>query len=76
MTRRLRLDDRVYDADTLSAEGRVLLERLAFVQDRLDELSNNAALLHKAKNAYIADLKLDLVKGRVGLNLGALLGDE
>jgi hypothetical protein len=76
MTRRLRLDDRVYDTDTLSAEGRVLLERLAFVQDRLDELSNNAALLHKAKNAYIADLKLDLVKGRAGLNLGALLGDE
>ena len=46
------------------------------MQERLDELSNNAALLNRAKNAYIADLKLDLVKGRVGLNLGALLGDE
>jgi hypothetical protein len=76
MTRRLRLDDRVYDTAALSAAGRQLLERLAFVQERLDELSNNAALLNRAKNAYIADLKLDLVKGRVGLNLGALLGDE
>ncbi len=76
MTRRLRLDDRVYDTAALSAEGRVLLERLTFVQDRLDEFSNNAALLHKAKNAYIADLKQDLVRGRVGLDFGALLGDE
>ena len=76
MTRRLRLDDRVYDTAALSAEGRVLLERLTFVQDRLDDLSNNAALLHKAKNAYIADLKQDLVRGRAGLDFGALLGDE
>ena len=76
MTRRLRLDDRVYDTDALSAEGRVLLERLAFVQQRLDDLDNQAALLNRAKNAYIADLKLDLVKGRAGLNFGALLGDE
>jgi hypothetical protein len=76
MTGRLRLDDLVYDTAALSAEARSLLERLAFVQERLEELGNSAALLNRAKNAYIADLKLDLVRGRVGLNLGALVGDD
>jgi hypothetical protein len=76
MTRRLRLDDVAYETESLSAEGQLLLERLAFVQARLEDLTNNAALLNKAKNAYIADLKQDLVRGRVGLDLGALMGDE
>jgi hypothetical protein len=76
MTGRLRLDDHVYDTASLSAEARSLLERLAFVQARLEELSNSAALLNKAKNAYIADLKQDLLRGRVGLNFGALVGND
>lgn len=76
MTGQLRLDDHVYDTASLSADARSLLERLAFVQARLEDLTNNAALLNKAKNAYIADLKQDLVRGRVGLDLGALMGDE
>ena len=76
MTRRLRLDDVAYDVETLSAEGRALLDRLVFVEERLQEMTNSAALLNRAKNAYIADLKLDLVKGRAGLHLGGLLGDE
>ena len=76
MTGQLRLDDHVYDTASLSADARSLLERLAFVQARLEDLTNSAALLNKAKNAYIADLKQDLVRGRVGLDLGALMGDE
>jgi hypothetical protein len=76
MTGRLRLDDNVYETADLSAEAQSLLERLAFVQRRLEELTANVALLNKAKNAYIADLKQDLVRGRVGLNFGALFGDE
>lgn len=75
MTGRLRLDDNLYDIAALSAEARSLLERLAFVQERLEELGNSAALLNRAKNAYIADLKQDLLRGRVGLNFGALVGD-
>jgi hypothetical protein len=76
MTGRLRLDDHVYDTAALSAEARSLLDRIAFVQGRLEELNGHAALLNKAKNAYIADLKQDLLRGRVGLNFGALVGND
>jgi hypothetical protein len=30
----------------------------------------------KAKNAYIADLKTEIVKGRTGVDLGALFSDD
>jgi hypothetical protein len=76
MTGRLRLDDNVYDTADLSAEAKSLLDRLAFVQGRLEELTANVALLNKAKNAYIEGLRLDLVRGRVGLNYGSLIGEE
>ena len=40
------------------------------------ELTNQQALLTKAKNAYIADLKMEIVQGRTGVDLGALFSDD
>jgi hypothetical protein len=62
MKQRLRLDGVDHDVDQLSAEARQILERLRFVQQRLQELHNQQAMLTKAKNAYIADLKADLLQ--------------
>ena len=33
------------------------------------------ALLTKARNAYIADLKTEIIEGRTGVDLGALFDD-
>ncbi len=84
MKQRLRLDGVDHDVDDLSPEARQILERLRFVQHRLQELHNRQALLTKAQNAYIADLKAELLNplagaGRTthqGMTLPAFLRDD
>jgi hypothetical protein len=49
--------------------------QLQFVQQKLQELQDNAALLHKAKNGYIADLKNEIISGKLGVDIGNLLAD-
>jgi hypothetical protein len=76
MTKRFRLDGAEYDADALSAEGRALVERLTFAHLQVQTLSNQQALLTKAKNAYISDLKTEIIHGRTGVDLGSLFSDD
>jgi hypothetical protein len=76
MTKRFRLYGADYDMDALSAEGKALVERLSFANLQVQTLSNQQALLTKAKNAYIADLKSEIVQGRTGVDLGALFSDD
>lgn len=65
-----------FDPATLGPEGRALYDRLRFVEGRLQELANMQALLTKARNAYIADLKLEMVQGRSGLRFSDLFSDN
>lgn len=76
MARQFSIDGVTYDADALSAEGQVLVERLQFVQVQMQNLSNQQALLNKARKAYIADLRGEIVQERTGINLGELFSDE
>ena len=76
MSQRFRIDGVEYATDGLSQEGRDLVARLTFTRLALQELNNQQALLTKAKNAYIADLKLEIVQGRTGVDLGALFSDD
>jgi hypothetical protein len=76
MSQRFRMDGVEYGTEGLSQEGRDLVARLTFARLTLQELSNQQALLTKAKNAYIADLKSEIVQGRTGVDLGALFSDD
>ena len=76
MSQRFQIDGVEYDTEGLSQEGRDLVARLTFVRLTLQELSNQQALLTKAKNAYIADLKSEIIQGRTGVDLGALFSDD
>jgi hypothetical protein len=76
MSQRFRIDGVEYDIETLTQEGRDLVSRLTFARLRQQELSNQIALLTKAKNAYIADLKSEIIQGRTGVDLGALFSDD
>ena len=62
MRQRLRLDGVDHDVEGLSPQARQILERLRFVEQRLQELHNQQAMLTKAKNAYIADLRSALLQ--------------
>lgn len=76
MSQRFRIDGDEYNTDDLNQESRDLLDRLTFTRLALQELSNQIALLTKAKNAYIADLKTEIIQGRTGVDLGALFSDN
>jgi hypothetical protein len=76
MRQRFRIDGVEYDTEGLSQEGRDLVARLTFTRLTLQEMSNRMALMTKAKNAYIADLKSEIVQGRTGVDLGALFSDD
>ena len=76
MSQRFRMDGVEYGTEGLSQEGRDLVARLTFARLTLQELSNQKALLTQAKNAYISDLKLEIVQGRTGVDLGDLFSDD
>ena len=71
-----RIDGNNYRVSDLNDEGRVQLERLFFVRRKLNLLKNKIALMSKAKNSYIDDLKSDIVEGRSGVDLGLLFSDN
>ena len=56
--------------------SRLSVGALTFTRLTLQEMSNQMALLTKAKNAYIDDLKSEIVQGRTGVDLGALFSDD
>ena len=76
MTKRFRIESVEYDIEQLSQQGRDLCEHLNFTLSSLQELNNMLAVLSKAKNAYISDLKTEIVRGRTGVDLGALFSDD
>lgn len=76
MSEQFSIDSVEYLVNDLSEEGRSLIKRLKFVQFKLNELSNQKALMTRAKNAYIEDLKMEIVQGRSGLDLGTLFADD
>lgn len=75
MTNSVRIDGVDYDVGSLSPECQTLLQHLNFVQVELRELKNREVLLSKAKEAYVADLKAEIIRGRTGMDLNALLTD-
>ena len=75
MKQRFKFDDVEYSSDNLSEDKIKQLMQLQFIQGKLQELQDNSALLNKAKNGYIEDLKNEIVSGKLGLDLGDLLSD-
>jgi hypothetical protein len=77
MGRKFTLDGKDYDTDAVTPEARDLALRLAFAQERLQDLANQQALLIRARNAYILDLKTE-IEGRAPgkVDASALLVSE
>jgi hypothetical protein len=65
-----------YETASLSDEGQKIWQALYFTLQKLDELNANQALLTRAKNAYIADLKGEVIEKKSGVDLGALFMDD
>jgi hypothetical protein len=77
MNRSFTFEGRDYDTDSMSPEARALLQALAFAQDRLQELTNQQALLIRARNGYILDLKTEIeAREAAKVDVSALLVSE
>lgn len=73
---KLRLDGQTYDLDKASEECRTLAIKLQQLEQVLAEKNNMIALLHRARNAYIADLKAEIIKNKTGVDLSSLFHEE
>lgn len=73
MNGRIRIDGAETALDRLGDEARALADRIAFTDRRIAELEALQAVLLRAKNAYIADLRAEIVTARSGVDLSALL---
>ena len=76
MTKQISVDGDVYNVKDFSETAQNLTKNILFVRQRIGELTNNHALLVKAKNSYISDLNADIVQARSGVDLGTLLSDD
>ena len=76
MTRLFQIDGIHYNTDDFNKEAKVIIAHLSFVHERLNELKNNMALLSKAKNGYIEDLKTEIIQERTGVDFSDLFNDE
>ena len=76
MSQKISLDDTEYDLASLSDEGRKVLVAYQHATESLQDAINMQALLTRAKNSYVAELKSEMVKGKTGVDLGALFDDD
>jgi hypothetical protein len=72
----LRLDGADFDLSKASDEAKAIVARLQHLDRLFEEKSNLMALLTKAKNAYIADLKTEIIKNKTGVDLSSLFDEE
>ena len=60
----------------LTQHTRGFYDLLVYSEKCLLEKKNQRALLTKARNAYIEDIKRDAISQRTGINLQELFGDD
>ena len=68
----LRLNDVDYDLTKASEEARKILSELQNLDHLIGERQNMIALLTRAKNSYIADLKAEIIRCNTGVDLSTL----
>ena len=72
---KFKFEDVEYNRDNLSEDTLKRFLQLQFTQHKLQELQDNAALLNKAKNGYIADLKDEIISGKLGIDIVDLISE-
>lgn len=66
---KINLDGIEYDSDQFSENSKNLLAELQKLENCIQEKNNLVAIFTKAKRAYIADLKQEMISSKAGLDL-------
>ena len=65
---KINLDGVEYDSDQFSENSKNLLAELQKLENCIQEKNNLVAIFTKAKRAYIADLKQEMISSKSGIN--------
>ena len=76
MSNKIALEIGEYSVADLHENGRLLVKKLEFVQSTLLELHNKKAMMNRAKNGYISDLKQEIIPSTTGVDLSELFSDD
>ena len=68
MAQKIKIDNYEYDIDNLSAAAQKVVEQLRGLDQVINEKNNISALLVRAKKAYIADLKSEMLSRKAGFD--------
>ena len=70
MSEKLKLDglELEFDPEELSTHGHMQLQNILFVTDQMKNLTNQTALLFRAKNGYVQDLKQEILAKKAGIH--------
>ena len=61
------IDDKEFDVADLSENSRSVLSLFQYTDKKISELTNMLALLQKAKNGYVAELKSEVLAQKAGI---------
>lgn len=65
---KIKLGDTLYETSSMTGEAKNLAEALKTLEGRIQEANNMVAILTKAKRAYIADLKNEMLSAKAGFD--------
>jgi hypothetical protein len=69
MSQIIKLDSKEYDTKDFSDRAKATLLLLDFATKRMQELANMQALLQRAKNSYVDNLKMEMLSDKAGFLL-------
>jgi hypothetical protein len=72
----IKIDGLDYMICSFTQDGQSLCLQLLFSAEKLRELSADGALLIRARNGYISDLKEEILKKKTGVDMSSLLEDD
>ena len=71
-----KFDNKSYRLDDFSENGQEIFSNLFFVTNHIEQLKNSLAVLNRAKNGYIEDLKLEVIEEKSGIVISELFAED
>jgi hypothetical protein len=75
ISKKIEIEGTEYKTEELSSKAIQILKHLTFSEQKLREMVNRKALMTKARNAYISDIKKEVIKIKSGIDVSKLLID-
>ena len=72
MSQKINIDGVEYDFESLSPEAKAIIEKLQHTDTQIQDNKNLSALLTRAKNSYIHELKREMIEGKSGVDIASL----